>query len=93
MHMSLGELQKLVMDREAWPAEFMGSQRIGHDWVTELNWIDIYDIDIDTYIDIDVGGIDIDINDTDRDDIDRNDRDKDNLEIELYTHSLLALFL
>jgi len=54
---------------------------------------DIYDIDIDTYIDIDVGGIDIDINDTDRDDIDRNDRDKDNPEIELYTHSLLALFL
>ena len=61
--------------------------------MTELNWIDIYDIDIDTYIDIDVGGIDIGINDTDRDDIDRNDRDKDNLEIELYTHSLLALFL
>ena len=26
---------ELVMDREA-----MGSQRVGHDWVTELNWTD-----------------------------------------------------
>ena len=30
MHMSLGELRKLVMDREAWRAA-MGSQRVGHD--------------------------------------------------------------
>ena len=30
MDMSLGELQELVMDREAWRA-VMGSQRIGHD--------------------------------------------------------------
>ena len=39
---SLSELQELVMDREAWRAGmlwFMGSQRVGHDWVTELNWL------------------------------------------------------
>ena len=30
MHMSLGELQELVMDREAW-LQFMGSQRVRHD--------------------------------------------------------------
>ena len=27
------------MDREAWCARFIGSQRVGHDWVNELNWI------------------------------------------------------
>ena len=31
MHMSLGELQELVMDREAWRAAILGSQRVGHD--------------------------------------------------------------
>ena len=36
--MSLGKLRKLVMDREAWHAQFMGSQRVRHDWMTELNW-------------------------------------------------------
>ena len=29
--MSLGELQELVMDREAWRLQFMGSERVGHD--------------------------------------------------------------
>ena len=28
---SLGELQELVVDREAWHARFMGLQRVGHD--------------------------------------------------------------
>ena len=31
MHMSLGELRELVMDREAWSLRFMGSQRVRHD--------------------------------------------------------------
>ena len=35
---SLGELRELVMDTEAWRAAIHGSQRVGHDWETELNW-------------------------------------------------------
>ena len=37
MDMSLSELLEMVMDREAWHAAMMGSQRVGHDWATELN--------------------------------------------------------
>ena len=35
MDMSLGELQEMVKDREAWHAQFMGLQRVRHDWATE----------------------------------------------------------
>ena len=41
MEVSLSELWEMVTDREAWSAAihwFMGSQRVGHDWATELNW-------------------------------------------------------
>ena len=31
MDVSLSELQELVMDREAWRASIMGSQRVRHD--------------------------------------------------------------
>ena len=39
MDMSLSKLWELV-DREAWRAAIQGSQRVGHDWVTELaDWM------------------------------------------------------
>ena len=37
MDMSLSKLRELVMDREVWLLLSMGSQRIGHNCVTELN--------------------------------------------------------
>ena len=38
MDVSLSELREMVMDRRPGVLLFMGSQRVGHDWVTELNW-------------------------------------------------------
>ena len=31
MDMSLSKLQEIMRDREAWPTEITGSQRVGHD--------------------------------------------------------------
>ena len=39
MDMSLSALQKLVIGRPG-VLRFMGSQRVAHDWATELNWIE-----------------------------------------------------
>ena len=38
MDISLGELLELVMDGGPGLLQSMGSQRLVHDWVTELNW-------------------------------------------------------
>ena len=35
---SLSELRELVMARRPGVLQFMGLQRVGHDWATELNW-------------------------------------------------------
>ena len=40
MDMSLSKLQELVMHRESGMLQSMGSQRVGHNWSTELNWTD-----------------------------------------------------
>ena len=43
MGMSLSKLREFVMDRSLsklreFVLRFMGLQRVGHDWVTEVNW-------------------------------------------------------
>ena len=37
----LCKLRELVMAREVWRAVVHGVQRVGHDWVTELNWTEL----------------------------------------------------
>ena len=44
MDMSLSKLQILVMDREALRAAIHGSQRVGHNWATELNCPSIWEL-------------------------------------------------
>ena len=41
MGLGLGRLRKLVMDREAWHAGIHRSQRVWHEWATELNWTEL----------------------------------------------------
>ena len=38
MGMNLSKLQELVMDGGAGVLQYMGLQRVGHDWATELTW-------------------------------------------------------
>ena len=40
--MSLGKLRELVRDRSLGILWFMGSQSVGHDWETELNWTELF---------------------------------------------------
>ena len=41
INVNLSELRELEMDRETWRPWFMGSQRVGHNWATELNWTEL----------------------------------------------------
>ena len=41
MDMRLGELWELLMTGRPGVPQFMGSQRVGHDWATELNWTEL----------------------------------------------------
>ena len=53
MDVSLSKLQELVMDREAGMLQSMGSQRVGHDWVTELSNSSVLHNEDNSYKDID----------------------------------------
>ena len=49
MNMGLCRLWVLVMDRESWCAVVHGVIRVRHDWVTELNWISIWNREHQAY--------------------------------------------
>ena len=42
MDVSLSKLRGLVMDRRPGVLRFIGSQRVGHDWATDLIWSDYW---------------------------------------------------
>ena len=42
MDMSLSKLWEIVKDREAWYAQFMGLQRVGHDFATEQQQLPVW---------------------------------------------------
>ena len=46
MDMNLGKLQELVMTGRPDVPWAMGSQRVRHDWATELNWTEVHDMEI-----------------------------------------------
>ena len=39
MNMNLSKFWEIVKERETWPAAVHGSQRVGPDWATELNYV------------------------------------------------------
>ena len=41
MDMSLSKLRELVIEGKPGVLRSMGSQRVGHDWATELNWTEL----------------------------------------------------
>ena len=41
MDMSLSKLWELVMNREGWHATVHGLAKVGHNWVTGLNWTEL----------------------------------------------------
>ena len=43
MDMGLGGLRELVMDRRPGLLQFMGSERVRHNWATELNWTHVWE--------------------------------------------------
>ena len=49
MDKSLSKLRELVMDMEACVLQSMGSQRVGHDWATELNYKYLLDVFINEH--------------------------------------------